>query len=57
MPIVIKEIRVSTVVEKKIILPEEISQRALESLKRAVLEELSEKEEHRHSMDIRKKER
>ena len=57
MPVVIKEIRVSTVVEKKIILAEEISPGALESLKRAVLEELSEKEENGPSADIRKKER
>lgn len=57
MPIVIKEIRVSTVVEKKIILAEEISPEALESLKRAVLEELSGNEEHGLSVDIRKKER
>lgn len=57
MPIVIKEMRVSTVVEKKIILAEEISPEALESLKRAVLEELSEKEEHGPSVDIMKKER
>lgn len=57
MPVVIREIRVSTVVEKKIILAEEISPGALESLKRAVLEELSEKEENEHSADIRKKER
>ena len=40
MPIVIKEIHVSTVVEKKVILPEEISERTYERLK--VVEELSE---------------
>ena len=33
MPIVIKEIHVSTVVEKKVILPEEISERTYERLK------------------------
>ena len=39
MPIVIKEIHVSTVVEKKVILPEE---RTYERLKQKVVEELSE---------------
>ena len=42
MPIVIKEIHVSTVVEKKVILPEEISERTYERLKQKVVEELSE---------------
>ena len=40
MPIVIKEIHVSTVVEKKVILPEEISERTYERLKQKVVEEL-----------------
>ncbi|WP_159436279.1 hypothetical protein [Bacteroides togonis] len=57
MPIIIKEIQVSTVVEKKIILPEEISPKTLELVKRAVLEELSEMEEPGHTTDIRKRER
>lgn len=57
MPIVIKKIQVSTVVEKKIILPEEISPETLELVKRAVLEELSEIEEPGHVTDIRKRER
>ena len=57
MPVVIKEIRVSTVVEKKVVLPEEISPGTLESLKRAVLEELSEREKREHPADTRKKER
>ena len=42
IPIVIKEIHVSTVVEKKVILPEEISERTYERLKQKVVEELSE---------------
>ncbi len=42
MPIVIKEIRVSTVVEKKVILPEEISEKTYERLKQKMMEELSE---------------
>lgn len=40
MPIVIKEIHVNTVVEKKVVLPEEISARTLELLKEQVIEEL-----------------
>lgn len=57
MPIVIKEIQVSTVVEKKIILPEEISPEALELVKRAVLEELSKIDEPGHTTGIKKRER
>lgn len=57
MPVVIKEIHVSTVVEKKIILPEEISPGAMERLKKAVLEELSAMEDGRHTADSGKRER
>lgn len=57
MPVVIKEIQVNTVVEKRIILPEEISPRTMELLKKAVLEELSEKEAREHAADVRKRER
>lgn len=57
MPIIIKEIQVSTVVEKRIILPDEISPKTLELVKRAVLEELSEIEEPGHPTDNRKRER
>ncbi|WP_188521399.1 hypothetical protein [Bacteroides fragilis] len=57
MPIIIKEIQVSTVVEKKIILPDEISPKTLELVKRAVLEELSEIEEPGLPTDNRKRER
>lgn len=57
MPIVIKEIHVSTVVEKKIILPEEISPGTVELLKKAVLEELSEKEAAGHTARSDKRER
>lgn len=41
MPVVIKEIHISTVVEKKVVLPEEISDRTLEIIKEQVIEELS----------------
>lgn len=57
MPVVIKEIHVSTVVEKKIILPEEISPGAMERLKKAVLEELSAMEDGRNTADSGKRER
>lgn len=57
MPIVIKEIHVSTVVEKKIILPEEISPGTMELLKKAVLEELAGKEADNHTEGPRKRER
>lgn len=57
MPIVIKEIHVSTVVEKKIILPEEISLGTMELLKKAVLEELAGKEADKHTEGPRKRER
>lgn len=57
MPIVIKEIHVSTVVEKKIILPEEVSPGTVELLKKAVLEELSEKEAANHTVRSDKRER
>lgn len=40
MPVVIKEIQVKTVVEKKVVLPEEISAKTLELIKDKVLEEL-----------------
>lgn len=57
MPVVIKEIHVSTVVEKKIILPEEVSPGTVELLKKAVLEELSEKEAANHTVRSDKRER
>ncbi len=41
MPVVIKKIHVNTVVEKKVILPEEISGRTLEFIMEQVIEELS----------------
>lgn len=46
MPVVIKEIHVSTVVEKKVILPEEISDKTCERIKDKVLEELAESGTH-----------
>lgn len=58
MPIVIKEIHVNAVVEKKIILPEEISPKTVELIRQAVLEELSEEEDsRRHPTLSRKRER
>lgn len=42
MPLVIKEIRVSTVVEKKVVLPETISRELIDQLKEEVREELRE---------------
>ena len=51
MPIVIKEIHVSTVVEKKVILPEEISERTYERLKQKVVEELSVQKEERKNVE------
>lgn len=41
MPLVIKEINVSTTVEKKVVLPEDVSYRVYERMKKDILEELS----------------
>lgn len=41
MPVVIKEIHVTTVVEKKVILPDEVSEQVYLRLKEQVVEELS----------------
>jgi len=57
MPIVIKEIRVSTVVEKRVVLSEEISPGTMELLKKAVLEELQELKAREPADDRRKRER
>ena len=57
MPVVIKEIRVSTVVEKKVLLPEEISPGTVELLKKAVMEELSGREADRPADHSGKRER
>ncbi|MEG1564520.1 MAG: hypothetical protein RR365_12470 [Bacteroides sp.] len=48
MPIVIKEIHVNTVVEKKIILPNEVSEQVYLRLKEQIVEELSERETSPH---------
>lgn len=56
MPIVIKEMQVTTVVERKIIQPEEISEKTFEYLKNALREELFEKEAS-HRMEGGKRER
>lgn len=47
MPIVIKEITVSTTVEKKMILPAEISDSVYEKLKEEIIEELTGRETYR----------
>lgn len=46
MPIVIKEIRVNTVIEKKIISRQELSDDILRTIKNEVLEELEERQEN-----------
>lgn len=45
MPIVIKEMHVKTVIEKKVILPDKISGSIYDKLKEDIVEELSEKQE------------
>lgn len=45
MPIVIKEIHVNTVIEKKVIIPDTISGSVYDKLKEEIVEELSEKQE------------
>lgn len=57
MPIVIKEIRVNTVIEKKVILPDEISGQAYLRLKEQIMEELLQQNTYSHSEKDRKKER
>lgn len=46
MPIVIKEIEVSIIVEKKVIIPAEIPDGFYEKLKEKIIEELSEREKY-----------
>jgi hypothetical protein len=57
MPIVIKEIQVSTVVEKKVILPAEISESTYNRLKEKVLEELSDELYEERSFKTEEKKR
>lgn len=57
MPIVIKEIRVNTVVEKKVLLPDEMSEQVYIQLKERIVEELSERDTHPNDGKGRKKER
>lgn len=57
MPIVIKEIRVNTVIEKKVILHDEISGQAYLRLKEQIMEELAQRDTYSHSEKDRKKER
>lgn len=57
MPIVIKEIHVNTVVEKKMLLPDEVSEQVYIRLKERIVEELSERDTHPHDGKSRKKER
>ncbi|MBE5080247.1 hypothetical protein [Phocaeicola dorei] len=56
MPIIIKEIQVRTSVEKKVVLPAEITEDVYEHIKEKVMEELL-LHERRHVSDTRKKER
>jgi len=48
MPIVIKEIHVNTVVEKKVILPGEVSEQLYLRLKEQIVEELSVRDSPQH---------
>lgn len=57
MPIVIKEIRVNTVIEKKVILPDEMSGQVYLRLKEQIMEELLQQNTYSHSEKDRKKER
>lgn len=57
MPIVIKEIHVNTVVEKKVLLPDEVSEQIYIHLKERIVEELSERDTHSRDGKGRKKER
>ncbi|WMI93953.1 hypothetical protein [Bacteroides fragilis] len=57
MPIVIKEIHVNTVVEKKVLLPDEVSEQIYIRLKERIVEELSERDTHSRDGKGRKKER
>ncbi len=57
MPIVIKEIRVNTVVEKKVLLSEEVSEQVYARLKEEIVEELSQQNAYSFSNRDRKKER
>lgn len=54
MPIIIKEIQVRTSVEKKVVLPAEITEDVYEHIKEKVMEELL-LHERRHVSDTRKK--
>lgn len=57
MPIVIKEIQVKTVVEKKELLPDEIPEQLYRRLKEQVVEELSERKAYSFPEDRDRKER
>lgn len=57
MPIVIKEIRVNTVIEKKVNLPDEISGQTYLRLKEQIIEELAQRNAYSYSEKDRKKER
>lgn len=46
MPVVIKEIRVSTVVEKKVLLPEEVPEQVYARFKERIVEELAARDTH-----------
>ncbi|MCH4182498.1 MAG: hypothetical protein LKF48_04930 [Prevotella sp.] len=58
MPIIIKEIHVNTEIQKKVILPGEISEQLYNSLREQVVEELSDRNRNAYSDNGRgKKER
>ena len=57
MPVVIKEIHVNTVVEKKVLLPDEVSEQVYIRLKERIVDELSERDTYSHDGKGRKKER
>ena len=54
MPVVIKEIRVNTVVEKKVVLPEEVSGQVYTRLREQIIEELSQRDTHKRNEKGRK---
>lgn len=56
MPIIIKEIHVNTVVEKRVILPADISESLYQKLKNEIVQELTE-QQTQQTTERKKKER
>lgn len=54
MPIVIKEIRVNTTIEKRIVMQEDIPAVFFDRLKKEILEELSTNMEWRNTIEIKR---